>query len=184
MAITHINNINPELKHFLFDSRKIVLKNPFNGFSYRCYFKYSDGLYQYFTMVPNSSNGEKPIDFLTIYDGKQVSANLLLGSYMTEMPIEEYNRLYNEFEKISELKEHLEDFYDKIKKYYDLKILSDETIEKMLLLQDKFDNSLTDNTISQFDYMYYQYYLSVENARKQRLNCILLSEGKCYTKQI
>ena len=187
MAIVHINDINPELQHFLFDSRKIVLKNPFNGFCSRCYIKYLDCVYQYFTMVPNSGFGNRPIDFLTQSKGNDFKANMLIGSYTTALPTQEYNRLYSEFEQLSGTIGHLDNFTDKIKKikrYYDLKLLSDETIEKMLLLQDKFDSNLTDNTISQFDYMYYQYYQSVENTRKQRLSCILLSEGKSYTKQL
>ena len=181
----HINIVNSELKKFLFDSRKIVLKNPINGYCYRCYTKYLNYLYQYFTMVPNSSNGEKPIDFLTIYDGKQVSANLLLGSYMIEMPIDEYNKIYNEIERLVELSFYFDVPIDKVEeiiKYYSLKIFSERTKEKILMLQDKFIDNLTDDTISKFEYMYYQYYHSVENERKQRLQCMLLGEGKTYIK--
>lgn len=181
----HITSVNSELKKFLFDSRKIVLKNPINGYCYRCYSKYLDCLYQYFTMIPNSSNSEKPIDFLTKYDGKQVSANLLLGSYITEIPIGEYNKFYNEIEKLVEIS-YSDISFDKIEeilRYYNLKIFSENTKQKMLMLYDKFNHNLKDDTISKFEYMYYQYYHSVENERQQRLQCMLLSEGKTYIKQ-
>ena len=46
------------------------------------------------------------------------------------------------------------------------------------MLQDKFIDNLTDDTISKFEYMYYQYYHSVENERKH----MLLGEGKTYIK--
>lgn len=186
MKIVHINNINPELRHFLFNSRKIVLRNPFDSFSYRCYTKYFDNLYQYLTMVPNSNKGNKPVDFLIKYDGNHILAYILVGSFISEFSIEEYNKLYIEIEKLVGLNYNLYLAINKLEKlirYYSLDIFSKETIEKMALLYEKFEASTTDNIISQFDNVYYQYYLSVENMRRKILKSLLSSEEKSHFKQ-
>ena len=89
------------------------------------------------------------------------------------------------FERLVELSFYFDVPIDKVEeiiKYYSLKIFSERTKEKILMLQDKFIDNLTDDTISKFEYMYYQYYHSVENERKQRLQCMLLGEGKTYIK--
>ncbi len=183
-----INSINPKLKRFIFDSQTMVLKNAFNGYSYRCYTRScNEALYQYFTMVPNSSNGNKPVDFLTSFDGKDKKAYILVGDLLENISYNEFELLYQKIEQLVELEGHLDipsEKLDMIAKYYETSFFNDETIIDMLKLHYIFHKSLNKSALSQFMYRYYEYYQSVENARLQRLKTALLSNEaeKLYQK--
>ena len=179
MAIIHINNLNPKLKNFLFESRKLVLKNAFGGFGYRCYTKQLGHTFQYLTMVPNSGQGYKPVDFFSKYSKGIIKPYLLMGSYLEEMPVSEYINMLKKIEEILELEGYLEipsDKLDILKDYYQTKIFSDSTIEKMLHLSHYFDASIKEGLIYDFNYAYYKYYNFVENARKQRIESAILAD--------
>lgn len=175
----NINSINPNLRRFIFHSQTMVLKNAFNGYSYRCFTKSSNQtLYQYFTMVPNCSNGNKPVDFLTSFDGKNKKAYILLGHLIEKIPYNEFENLYKKMEELVELEGHIEipsEKLDVILKYYQTRFFNDKTIEDMLKLQATFSDYLTNSYLSKFTYRFYEYYQAVEKARLDRLKSALLA---------
>lgn len=185
MAVIHINSLNPKLKKFLFESRKLVLKNSFSSFGYHCYTKHLGDMFQYLTMVPNSGQGNKPVDFLAKCSNGNIQPYLLVGSYLEEMPLSEYLNMLEKIEKMLNLEGYLEIPSDKLsalKNYYQTRLFSDSTIEKMLYLDYCFESNLKNGPIYDFNYMYYRYYNSVENARKQRIEAALLANEISYLK--
>ena len=184
----NISRINPNLRRFIFHSQTMVLKNAFNGYSYRCFTKSSNQtLYQYFTMVPNCSNGNKPVDFLTSFDGKNKKAYILLGHLVEKIPYNEFENLYKKMEELVELEGHIEipsEKLDVILKYYKTKFFSDQVIEEMIKLHESFYKHLDNSTLSKFTHNYYEYYQAIEKARLERLNSALLSDEVQKTYQM
>ncbi len=187
MEIIHINNINPQLEKFLFESRKLVLKTAFHGFSYRCYTKIINNLFQYITMVPNSGGNNGPVDFFTRLDNGIIKSYILIGSYMIEIPINEYKKMLEIIEKFLKLEGYLEipsECLGELVKHYKQKIFSNSTIEKIDYLNYYSDMKFKNDVISDFNTKYYEYYQSIENARKARIEAALFAENatKIYIK--
>ena len=175
----NINSINPKLRQFIFESQMMVLKNAFNGYSYRCFTKSENKkLYQYFTMVPNSSKGNKPVDFLTSFDGKNKTAYILLGHLVEKVSYQEFSNLYEKLENLVEIEGHIDipsEKLDIILKYYQTKFFNDKTIEDMLKIHAIFNDYLTNSYLSKFTYNFYEYYQAVEKVRLDRLKSALLA---------
>ena len=187
MQIIHINSINPKLKYFLFESRKMVLKYPSLDFNFRCYTKILDASYQYYTIIPDAVCEEIPFDILTRYiNNNKFLSYVLIGDYVY---VEENNELYRKMIVDSKLEEnHIEgSAFAKLKllsDYYDTDKIDEDIKYKILALKDRFDLETDSSSISRFNATYYQYYRAIENARKQKIDCTLLSEGvnKIYTR--
>ncbi len=182
MQVIHIDSINPNLKKFLFESRKMILKYSSLDFNYRCYTKYLDTSYQYYTMIPDALYDNIPFDILTrCVEYNKLLSYILIGNYAI---IDNNNNLYNNLIVYNQT----EGNYTKnspiftiaklklLKEYYSEKKLDDDIISKILGLREKFDRELDGSLASKFDYEYYQYYALVEKLRKQRVECSLLGE--------
>ena len=173
----NINNVNPNLKKFIFDSQTMVLKNDFHGYRYCCYNKYCNQiLYQYFTMVPNSSYGNKPVDFLTSFDGKDKKAYILVGNLLEKISYNEFELLCNEVRKLDGIECRIgisSEQLDVILKYYKTRFFNEQTIEDMLKLHENFNKDLSNLSLTQFSY-YYDYYQDIEKVRLDYLESILL----------
>lgn len=184
----NINSINPNLRRFIFHSQTMVLKNAFNGYSYRCYTKScSETIYQYLTMIPNSSYGNKPVDFLTSFDGKDKKSYILVGHLLENIPYNEFEKLYKKIEQLVEIEGHIDipsEKLDVILKYYKTKFFSDQVIEEMIKLHESFYKHLDNSALSKFTHHYYEYYQAIEKARLERLNSALLSDEVQKTYQM
>ena len=94
MEVLKLKDLGTNVEEFIYESRKFVLKTPYNGLSSRILCLNNYYQYEYITMIPNSSCGNKPIDFLAIIKDKKIIKTFLLsGEYLTEISILEYKKL-------------------------------------------------------------------------------------------
>ncbi len=184
MQIINIDNINPKLKQFLFESRKMVLKYPSLDFNCRCYTKILDASYQYYTIVPDAICNGVPFDILTRYiEFNNFISYILIGNFAA---LDDKNAVYKKLIANSKLEENsLEGSslakLKLLREYYNEDKLDGDFKSKILTLKEKFDSELNPSLISEFNYTYYQYYTAIECARRQKIDCALLSEGVSKT---
>lgn len=175
MNIANIKVIDPNLRAFIFESRKMVLKNTYGGFSARIFCKSLDGYYQYITKVPNSSNGNKPVDFLNFSKKDKQISYILAGELITEIPTEEFNKLYNKIEKLIDLEGYMD--FEKLSTVYTIYYqnpFSDLTIQKMILLHYLMEIGLQEDTMSKFLKEFDLHCEETEKARRSRLESAIL----------
>lgn len=174
MNIQNITKIHPSLRTFIFESRKMVLKNTYGGFSARIFCKSLDGYYQYITKVPNASNGNKPVDFLNCMKKEKQTSYIIAGELVTEMPIEEFNDLYRKIEKLIDLEGYMD--LEKLSTIYSIYYenpFSELTVQKMILLHYLMEIGFQEDSMSKFLREFDIHCEATEMARRARLEAAI-----------
>lgn len=176
MEVLKLKDLGQNLENFIYESRKFILRTLYDGLSARVLCFDNHYRYEYITMVPNSSCGNRPVDFLAIIKDKKILKSfIVVGEYLTEISVLDYKKVLEKIEHLIELDGYTSDEnkLKKIRYYYYESLFEIDTINKIDDLLKIMDMNLDNSSKSLFIKKYYSQYQDIEEQRKNRVDKIL-----------